>query len=195
MARKPETMLSMQCTNNPFERAIDVCDECGLPFSREFLVYPKGDRRPPFCKACAIAMSGVRHAARRPRMPKKEVRRRREEVHAALSDGRPTTLARALEIPDLPTIDEAERNSRDCRCTRRTQDRMVRLTQLAAVRARVGSRRCHAARPPQASAAHRPPCTPAPGQRTDPRALAVTESTRPPAVVSLPSSSLATPAQ
>ena len=110
MARKPETMLSMQCTNNPFERAIDVCDECGLPFSREFLVYPKGDRRPPFCKACAIAMSGVRHTARRPRMPKKEVRRRREEVHAGLSDGRPTSLARALEIPDLPMIDDAERN-------------------------------------------------------------------------------------
>ena len=32
----------MQCTNNPFERAIDVCDECGLPFSREFLVFPNG---------------------------------------------------------------------------------------------------------------------------------------------------------
>ena len=77
MARKPETMLSMQCTNNPFERAIDVCDECGLPFSREFLVYPRGDRRPPFCKACAIAMSGVRHAARRPRMVDcQELRRR-----------------------------------------------------------------------------------------------------------------------
>jgi hypothetical protein len=43
-------------------------------------------------------------------MPKKEVRRRREEVHAGLSDGRPTSLARALEIPDLPLIDDAERN-------------------------------------------------------------------------------------
>jgi hypothetical protein len=110
MGPKPETMLSMQCTNNPFERAIDVCDECGLPFSKVFFVYPKGDRRPPFCRACAISLGGVRHAARRPRMPKKEVRRRREEVQAALTDGRPMSLARALEIPDLPTIEEAERN-------------------------------------------------------------------------------------
>ncbi len=109
MDRKPETMLSMQCTNNPFERAIDVCDECGLPFSHEFLVFPLGNRRPPFCKACAIALGGVRHTARRPRMPKKEVKRRRQEVHAALAE-RPATLAHALEIPDLPTIDEAERN-------------------------------------------------------------------------------------
>lgn len=110
MERKPETMLSMQCTNNPFERAIDVCDECGLPFSNEFLVFPQGNRRPPFCKACAIAMSGVRHGARRPRMPKKEVKRRRHEVHAAIASGRSESLARALEIPDLPTIDEAELN-------------------------------------------------------------------------------------
>jgi hypothetical protein len=43
-------------------------------------------------------------------MPKKEVRRRREAVHAALADGRPMTLARAIEMPDLVTIDEAERN-------------------------------------------------------------------------------------
>ncbi len=111
MGRKPETMLSMQCTNNPFERAIDVCDECGLPFSNEFLVFPLGNRRPPFCRACAIALSGVRHAARRPRMNKKEVKRRRQEVHAALTDGRPATLARALEMPDLPMIDEVECNS------------------------------------------------------------------------------------
>ncbi len=109
MSRKSETMLSMQCTNNPFERAIDVCDECGLPFSNEFLVYILGTRRPPLCKPCAIALSGVRSSARRQRMPKKEVRRRREAVHAALADGRPTTLARAIALPDLVTIDEAER--------------------------------------------------------------------------------------
>lgn len=111
MGRKPETMLSMQCTNNPFERAIDVCDECGLPFSNEFLVFITGTRRPPLCKPCAIAMSGVRSSARRQRMPKKEVKRRREQVHAALADGRPATLARAIEIPDLITIDDAERNA------------------------------------------------------------------------------------
>jgi hypothetical protein len=110
MGHKPATMLSMQCTNNPFERAIDVCDECGLPFSNEFLVFPLGTRRPPLCKPCAIALSGVRTSARRQRMPKKEVRRRREAVHAALADGRPATLARAIEMPDLVTIDEAERN-------------------------------------------------------------------------------------
>jgi hypothetical protein len=110
MSSKPETMLSMQCTNNPFERAIDVCDECGLPFSNEFLVFILGTRRPPLCKPCAIAMSGVRASARRQRMPKREVKRRREQVHAALADGRPATLARAIEMPELVTIDEAERN-------------------------------------------------------------------------------------
>ena len=111
MTRKPETMLSMQCTNNPFERAIDVCDECGLPFSREFLVFPLGDRRPPFCKACAIAMSGVRHAARRPRMPKKEVRRRREEVHAALCR-RSTDVVGSCARDPRPSDDRRRRAQR-----------------------------------------------------------------------------------
>ena len=135
MSRKPETMLSMQCTNNPFERAIDVCDECGLPFSNEFLVYILGTRRPPLCKPCAIAMSGVRSSARRQRMPKKEVKRRRE---AGACGARRRSAGDAwrvrIEMPDLVTIDEAERNVSTAGAPGAAQHRVVRVRRIASAR-------------------------------------------------------------
>lgn len=75
-----------RCDNNPLDQAEDVCNECGGEYCSACLVYPRGQKRPPVCKACAILKSGVRMSGRNEKWEsanRKGIRKRRKSVQAA----------------------------------------------------------------------------------------------------------------
>ena len=75
-----------RCDNNPLDQAEDVCNECGGEFCAPCLVYPRGQKRPPVCKACAILKSGVRMTGRNEQWEnanRKGIRKRRKSVQEA----------------------------------------------------------------------------------------------------------------
>ncbi len=74
-----------RCDNNPLDQAENVCNECGGEFCSSCLVYPRGQKRPPVCKSCAIVKSGVRVSGRAELWEsanRKGIRKRRKEVVA-----------------------------------------------------------------------------------------------------------------
>src|SRR4051794_8984985 len=72
------------CAKHPHEIGSALCRRCGAPWCRDCLVYSFGANKPPFCMSCAMVAGGVRSAAARPAMPKKELRARMkaERQHA-----------------------------------------------------------------------------------------------------------------
>ncbi len=75
-----------RCDNNPLDQAEDVCNECGGEYCAPCLVYPRGQKRPPVCKACAILKSGVRMTGRSEQWEnanRKGIRKRRKSVQEA----------------------------------------------------------------------------------------------------------------
>lgn len=81
-----------RCEKHGFEVAVARCRECVGEYCAECLVYPFGDRKPPLCIACAIAVAGVRSTAGRPqRASRRDVRReekqRRKAAKAAAKSG------------------------------------------------------------------------------------------------------------
>jgi hypothetical protein len=68
------------CYIHAFEVADDRCGDCGRAFCSECVVYAFGAKKPPLCRACAIARAGVRkHAARPPIASKRVIRREARE--------------------------------------------------------------------------------------------------------------------
>lgn len=53
------------CVTHLFERADRMCGHCGNNYCEDCLVQPF-PRKPPLCKACAIAAAGIRSTAGRP---------------------------------------------------------------------------------------------------------------------------------
>ena len=73
-------MAAEMCDIHAFEVADDRCGDCGRPFCSECVVYAFGPKKPPLCRACAIARAGVRkHAARAPIASKRAIRREARE--------------------------------------------------------------------------------------------------------------------
>jgi hypothetical protein len=72
------------CDIHAFEMADDRCGDCGRPFCSECVVYAFGPKKPPLCRACAIARSGVRkHAARAPIASKRAIRKEAKQRRRA----------------------------------------------------------------------------------------------------------------
>jgi hypothetical protein len=77
--------MAARCEIDPLDTAVEVCDHCGGRFCGDHLVWPGGRNRPPLCKPCAVAASGVRTtAARGRRRPPRQIKRRRQQLRAEL---------------------------------------------------------------------------------------------------------------
>ena len=95
-------LLDQRCARHQFEAAVDRCRQCGFAFCGECLVYAFGERQPPYCIPCALAAAGVRAgAARRPALPKREIRRREREARRAAREAEEVAAVQAGE----PQID------------------------------------------------------------------------------------------
>lgn len=72
--------MSATCEEHKFDEATDTCKACGYDYCPECLVYPHGEKKPPYCVQCALAAGGVRSSAAR--TPARR-RRRRRFAHAS----------------------------------------------------------------------------------------------------------------
>jgi len=74
--------LDARCAKHQFEAAHNFCRQCGHPFCARCLVYPFGERKPPYCIPCALVVAGVRSGGRK--APRATWRERRAQKRAAL---------------------------------------------------------------------------------------------------------------
>jgi hypothetical protein len=100
------------CENHNFELAEDLCGTCGRAYCPECILYAYGPKKPPICKACAIAKAGIRkHAAPSAVASKRELRRlsreRRREVKAA-KRAKPEPVQTISADMDWSSIDDEE---------------------------------------------------------------------------------------
>ncbi len=78
--------MNGRCHNDPMDFATDVCDSCGDQFCSTCLIFPRGERKPPLCTNCAMALSGVRNRRPVKPLPRAEIKKRRKNLKAELSD-------------------------------------------------------------------------------------------------------------
>lgn len=72
------------CAKHSFETATGVCRQCRHPYCSECLVYPFGEKKPPYCVTCALSAGGVRrHGAKPIPKPRKKGLFGRKTVEAA----------------------------------------------------------------------------------------------------------------
>lgn len=71
------------CTKHPHERGIAFCRRCGMSWCAECLVYAFGPKKAPYCVECAMFVGGVRSAAPRPAVAKRELKARMKAAKAA----------------------------------------------------------------------------------------------------------------
>lgn len=62
------------CAKHPHERGVGLCRRCGEAWCSDCLIYSFGPKKPPFCLSCAMFAGGVRTAASRPALPKRELK-------------------------------------------------------------------------------------------------------------------------
>ena len=62
------------CAKHPHEPGQAICRRCGGSWCNDCLVYSFGPNKPPYCMGCAMVAGGVRSAAARPAMPKRELK-------------------------------------------------------------------------------------------------------------------------
>ena len=78
------------CEKHPHERGNAICGRCGAAWCSSCLVYARGPKRPPYCVSCAMYAGGVRTAAARPAMSKRELKARMKAARAESSAAPPT---------------------------------------------------------------------------------------------------------
>ena len=105
------------CTKHPHEPGRGICGRCGLAWCGSCLVQARGPKKPPYCMECAMFAAGVRSAATRPAMPRRELKKLQKAAKArgADRDDEPTddesqpepSVAAASEVPPAtpPTTD------------------------------------------------------------------------------------------
>lgn len=71
------------CAKHPHEMGVALCRRCGGAWCADCLVYAFGPKKPPYCMGCAMVAGGVRSAATRPAMSRKELKARRKELKSA----------------------------------------------------------------------------------------------------------------
>ena len=84
------------CTKHPHEPGRGICGRCGLAWCGTCLVYAHGPKKPPYCMECAMFAAGVRSAATRPAISRRELKQLQKAAKAK-GAGR-----------DEPTEDEAQ---------------------------------------------------------------------------------------
>lgn len=62
------------CAKHPHERGVALCRRCGESWCNDCLIYSFGPAKPPFCMSCAMFAGGVRTAATRPALPKRQLK-------------------------------------------------------------------------------------------------------------------------
>lgn len=62
------------CARHPHERGVALCRRCGEAWCSDCLVYSFGPKKPPYCMSCAMFAGGIRTAAARPALPKRELK-------------------------------------------------------------------------------------------------------------------------
>lgn len=107
--------MNGRCDNDPFKRAVDVCDACHLDICDDCVVKLPG-RRHPVCRDCALEMSGaVRSNRTKRRGDRRTARERREHHHrlnAESNDNEPFTyFDEADGFGDHPIEDPSKRRS------------------------------------------------------------------------------------
>lgn len=91
------------CEKHRHERGVALCGRCGESWCEQCLVYAFGPKKPPYCMGCAMFAGGVRTAAARPALSKRELKARRKAVAASTQ-----VVAAAFVNPALPAEDTAE---------------------------------------------------------------------------------------
>lgn len=76
--------MNGRCHKDPLDRADDICELCGHQFSARYLLYPRGHRNPPTCKACALQNSGLRGGSGKTALSKREYKKRKKQLLALL---------------------------------------------------------------------------------------------------------------
>ena len=96
------------CTKHPHEKSAALCQRCGMSWCNDCLVFAFGPKKPPMCLECAMFAGGVRSAAVRPAMPKRELKARLKafKAHAkAAADGEiPFPLSMLQRFPALQGV-------------------------------------------------------------------------------------------
>ncbi len=67
-----------RCERHQFEAAINRCDHCGGEFCSECLLFPFGEKKPPFCIPCTISQSGLRSGGAKVKKTKLSRKERKE---------------------------------------------------------------------------------------------------------------------
>ncbi len=114
--------MNGRCENDALDGAVDVCDACGGEFCQDCLLFPNGNKKAPLCTACAISTSGVRKAAKRPRLQSKSsASKRRKELRKLAAEQQTQSL---VVLDDLPDVDfgQAEEPKPKKRRLRRRSD-------------------------------------------------------------------------
>lgn len=62
------------CAKHPHERGAGICRRCGDAWCNDCLIYAFGPKKPPYCMPCAMFAGGVRTAASRPALPKRQLK-------------------------------------------------------------------------------------------------------------------------
>lgn len=99
------------CTKHPHEQGAGLCQRCGMAWCQECLVFAFGPKKPPFCVECAMFAGGVRSAAPRPAMHRRELKARMKAMK--LAGKRPADVPAAFAAepdevgvtPALPSSD------------------------------------------------------------------------------------------
>ncbi len=74
--------MNGRCDIDPLDVVEDVCDLCGGEFCGACLLWPRGRKKAPVCRDCAIRASGIRGSTKIDRRTgRRELRKRREELH------------------------------------------------------------------------------------------------------------------
>lgn len=76
------------CAKHRHERAAALCRRCGDGWCNDCLVYAFGPKKAPFCMSCAMFAGGVRSAADRPALPKRELKALQRAAKAAAKASR-----------------------------------------------------------------------------------------------------------
>jgi len=92
------------CAKHPHEIGVALCGRCGFAWCDACLVFAHGPDKAPLCMECAMFAGGVRSAATRPALSRREMKARVKQVQAAMAakaDPVPASTAAVESEPDV----------------------------------------------------------------------------------------------
>jgi len=97
------------CAKHPHELGAAICRRCGGAWCRDCLVYSFGPKKPPYCMSCAMVAGGVRSAAARPAMAKRDMRARAKAMRVEAKASKQAARG-SVEVKELEPAAMAETN-------------------------------------------------------------------------------------